>query len=78
MTQEERNAINPELCAEGLHQFLKENCHCMNFKQLAVFHGAISLLYDCHPEEWYGKGTKTYCSWWPFDDVKLRWRDVDA
>jgi len=67
MTEKERQEIDQELCAEGLHRFLKQYGRQLDHKETAVFYGAISLLYDCHSDEWLSKSTERYDTWNPFD-----------
>lgn len=67
MTEEERKKINPKLCAEGLHRFLINYHNLLDYKETAVFYGAISLLYDCGSDEWLSKTTKEYDEWNPLE-----------
>jgi len=68
MTNERRKEINPKLCAEGLHRFLNNYHHLLEYKEKAIFYGAISLLYDCESDEWLSKSTDEYDKWSPFDE----------
>lgn len=69
MTEEERKEIDPNLCAEGLHRILKNKSYLFSWKETAILYGAISLLYDCHYEEWLNKPTEEYDSWNPGEDI---------
>ena len=71
LTEKHRGWIDQELCAEGLHRILNDRYREMSYKEKAILHGAISLLYDCTWEEWYGKKTEKYDCWDPFDDDEL-------
>ena len=68
MTEKERKDINPKLCAEGLHRFLINYSNLLEYKETAVFYGAISLLYDCKSDEWLKKSTEEYDTWNPLDE----------
>ena len=68
MTKEERKEIDPELCAEGLHKFLERYGNQLEYKELAIFYGAISLLYDCHANQWLERTTEKYDAWNPYDE----------
>lgn len=46
MTKEERNEINPELCAEGLRYILHKYTFLFDYCETAVVVGAIALLRD--------------------------------
>ena len=46
MTKEERNAIDPELCAEGLRYILHKYARQFDYCETAVIVGSISLLRD--------------------------------
>ncbi len=65
LTDKERQEIDPELCAEGLHRFLMNHNRALSFKELAVFYGTISLLYNCHADGWLDKSTNKYDAWDP-------------
>ena len=58
MTEKEREAIDPILCAEGLRAIMVK--YPLTIRELAVIHGAVSLLYDCHADEWYQRPTTKY------------------
>lgn len=66
MTEEEREDINPILCAEGLRSILSK--YPLTIKESAVVFGAISLLYDCHADEWSVKPITKYDSFLWFDN----------
>ena len=63
MTEEERNAIDPGLCAEGLRYILHKYTGQLDFCETAVIVGAILLLrdkrddypYQVADEAWKGK-----------------------
>lgn len=59
MTEKERREINPTLCAEGLRCMLVKY-PCFTMKEKAIMYGAISLLYNCHVDEWINKPTNEY------------------
>lgn len=46
MTDEERKAIDPELCAEGLRFILSSYAYWFDYAETAVMVGAIALLRD--------------------------------
>lgn len=46
MTEEERKAIDPELCTEGLRYILQKYNYQLDFAETAVIVGAIALLRD--------------------------------
>jgi len=71
LTDKQRKNINQELCVEGLHRILMDRYRELSYKEKAVIHGAISLLYDCTWEEWYGRKTDSYDRWDPFDNEPL-------
>lgn len=70
MTQVERDAINSDLCAQGLQAMLKKYGMNFSYKEISILFGAISLLYDCPYDEWVFKSTDGYEKWDPFSDPK--------
>lgn len=46
MTDEEREEIDPELCAEGLRYILQHKGYGFDYAEVAVVVGAIALLRD--------------------------------
>lgn len=52
MTEQERNEINPELCAEGLRYILHNYNFQLDFAEKAALVGAIMLLRDKN-DNWY-------------------------
>ena len=55
MTEEERNAIDPELCAEGLRYILQKYYLQLDYCEKGVIVGAISLLRDKSDDYAYQK-----------------------
>ena len=67
MEIEDKNEIDKELCAEGLHRMLLKYTQIFSLKEKAVMYGAISLLYELFSDEWHVKSTKRYDNWNPFE-----------
>lgn len=67
MTEKEREDINPILCAEGLRSILAK--YPLTIKESAVVYGAVSLLYDCHADEWNSKPITKYDDFLSWDNT---------
>ena len=63
MTEEEREAIDPELCAEGLRYILQRYNYQLDFAETAVIVGAIALMRnksDDYPYQHSDDGWKSH------------------
>lgn len=52
LTDEEREKIDPVLCAEGLRAIAVKYNNPLTYPEMSCLWGAISLLYGCPSEEW--------------------------